>query len=82
MTTYPWAAGFIAGDRPAVVTGRFSYEDSYTLDRYLATDGYQGGAMAASVKDGMTIIGYRFRAKNGLRGAYDGGFGGVLCQVP
>ena len=37
MTTYPWAPGFVAGDRPAIVTGRFVYEDSYTIERYLAT---------------------------------------------
>jgi NADH-quinone oxidoreductase subunit F len=42
MTTYPWAAGYIAGDRPQIVTGRFQYEDSYTLERYLATGGYAG----------------------------------------
>jgi NADH-quinone oxidoreductase subunit F len=36
------AAGYIAGDRPQIVTSRFQYDDSYTLDRYLATDGYAG----------------------------------------
>ena len=65
MTTYPWAPGFVAGDRPAVVTGRFAYEDSYTLERYLATDGYQGlravldgtpGATHESVK-AATLLG-------------------------
>ena len=40
--TFPWAAGFVAGDRPKVVTSRFEYEDSYTLERYLATGGYEG----------------------------------------
>ena len=40
MTTYPWAPGFVAGDRPAIVTSRFEHEDSYTLERYLATGGY------------------------------------------
>ena len=40
--TYAHAPGFIAGDRPKIVTSRFEYEDSYTLQRYLATDGYQG----------------------------------------
>ena len=39
MTTYPWAAGYIDGNRPKIVTDRFQYEDSYTLDRYLATPG-------------------------------------------
>ena len=40
--TYAHAPGFIAGDRPKIVTSRFQYEDSYTLQRYLATDGYKG----------------------------------------
>lgn len=40
--TYAHAPGFIAGDRPKIVTSRFEYEDSYTLARYLATDGYVG----------------------------------------
>ncbi|CAB4717356.1 unannotated protein [freshwater metagenome] len=40
--TYAHAPGFIAGDRPKIVTSRFEYEDSFTLQRYLATDGYQG----------------------------------------
>jgi NADH-quinone oxidoreductase subunit F len=40
--TYAHAPGFIAGDRPKIVTSRFEYEDSYTLQRYLATDGYKG----------------------------------------
>jgi NADH-quinone oxidoreductase subunit F len=41
-TTYPWTPGFYAGDRPRIVTSRFEYEDSHTLTRYLATDGYEG----------------------------------------
>jgi NADH-quinone oxidoreductase subunit F len=41
-TTYPWTPGFHAGDRPRVVTSRFEFEDSFTLDRYLATGGYDG----------------------------------------
>ncbi|MTA27948.1 MAG: NADH-quinone oxidoreductase subunit NuoF [Actinobacteria bacterium] len=32
----------MAGDRPRIVTSRFEYSDSYTLQRYLATDGYAG----------------------------------------
>ena len=40
--TYAHAPGFIAGDRPKIVTSRFEFEDSYTLPRYLATDGYKG----------------------------------------
>lgn len=46
-TTYPWAPGYIEthegdGERPMIVTSRFRYEDGYTLERYLATDGYKG----------------------------------------
>ena len=41
MSTYA-PPGFIAGDRPQIVTSRFQYEDSYTLHRYLATEGYEG----------------------------------------
>ncbi len=40
--TYPHAPGFVAGDRPRIVTSRFEHPDSYTLQRYLATDGYAG----------------------------------------
>jgi NADH-quinone oxidoreductase subunit F len=40
--TYSHAPGFVAGDRPKIVTSRFEYSDSYTLQRYLATDGYAG----------------------------------------
>ena len=40
---YAWAAGYYDdGDRPQIVTSRFRYDDSYTLDRYLSTDGYEG----------------------------------------
>lgn len=46
--TYAHAPGFIAGSRPKIVTARFEYEDSYTLARYLATDGYQGLRAALS----------------------------------
>jgi len=41
-TTYPHAPGYVAGDRPQIVTSRFQYEDSYTLERYVATGGYEG----------------------------------------
>ena len=44
-TSYSWAPGFVEaadGSRPSIVTSRFRYEDSYTLERYLATDGYVG----------------------------------------
>ena len=40
--TNPFAPGFYEGDRPKVVTSRFGLEDSHTLERYLATGGYQG----------------------------------------
>lgn len=38
----PHAPGFIRGDRPEIVTSRFQYEDSYTLERAHATEGYEG----------------------------------------
>jgi NADH-quinone oxidoreductase subunit F len=41
-TTYAHAPGFVAGDRPRIVTSRFEFADSYTIDRYHATEGYQG----------------------------------------
>jgi NADH-quinone oxidoreductase subunit F len=40
--TYPHAPGFVAGERPRIVTSRFEHADSFTLERYLATDGYAG----------------------------------------
>ncbi|MGE0877048.1 MAG: NADH-quinone oxidoreductase subunit NuoF [Acidimicrobiia bacterium] len=40
--TYPHTPGFVAGDRPKIVTSRFEYADSYTIERYVATGGYQG----------------------------------------
>lgn len=43
VSPYPWAPGFYEdGDRPQIVTSRFKYDDSYTLDRYHATGGYEG----------------------------------------
>ena len=66
MSTYPWAAGYIDdGDRPKVVTSRFQYDDSYTLERYHATGGYEGlrralGLSATAVHDevkGATVLG-------------------------
>jgi NADH-quinone oxidoreductase subunit F len=41
-TTYPHAVGFVAGDRPKIVTARFEHPDSFTMERALATDAYQG----------------------------------------
>ena len=40
--TNQFAPGFYAGDRPKVVTSRFELEDSHTLQRYVATGGYEG----------------------------------------
>ena len=40
--THEYIPGFYIGDRPKVVTSRFEYEDSHTLERFLATDGYNG----------------------------------------
>ena len=54
--TYAHAPGFVAGDRPKIVTSRFEFADSYTIERYLATNGYAGlraalSQPAASVHD-------------------------------
>ena len=66
MSSYPWAAGYVDdGDRPKIVTSRFSYEDGYTLERYHATGGYEGlrAALAkapSAVHDevrGATVLG-------------------------
>jgi NADH-quinone oxidoreductase subunit F len=46
--TYVHAPGFVAGDRPKIVTSRFEFADSFTLERYLATDGYKGLRVALS----------------------------------
>jgi NADH-quinone oxidoreductase subunit F len=64
--SFPHAAGYYAdGDRPRIVTSRFEFDDSFTLDRYLATGGYDGleAALAkapAEVHDevrGATVLG-------------------------
>ena len=52
--TYPHAPGFVAGDRPRIVTSRFEYADSHTLERYLATDGYSG--LRAALKKPATEV--------------------------
>jgi len=41
-TPIPRAPGFIAGDRPRIVTSRFDVEDSYKLEVYERTGGYEG----------------------------------------
>ncbi len=40
--TRDYTPGFYEGDRPKIVTSRFEYEDSHTLERYHATGGYEG----------------------------------------
>jgi NADH-quinone oxidoreductase subunit F len=40
--TIPHAPGFVRNDTPRIVTSRFEHEDSFTLERYEATGGYQG----------------------------------------
>jgi NADH-quinone oxidoreductase subunit F len=66
VSTYPWAAGYIDdGDRPQIVTSRFKYDDSYTIERYEATGGYEGlraalARPASAVHDdvrGATVLG-------------------------
>ena len=41
-TYVPHAAGYVDNDGPKIVTSRFSHEDSFTLERSLATGGYEG----------------------------------------
>ena len=41
-TPIDWAPGFIANDTPKIVTGRFEYEDSHTMERAMATGAYAG----------------------------------------
>ena len=40
--TRDYTVGFYEGDRPKIVTSRFEFDDSFTIDRYLATGGYEG----------------------------------------
>ena len=40
--TIPHAPGFVRNDAPRIVTSRFEHEDSFTLERYQATGGYEG----------------------------------------
>ncbi|CAB4885531.1 unannotated protein [freshwater metagenome] len=64
-TTYSHVPGYVAGDRPQIVTSRFQYDDSYTLERAVATDGYAGlraalGRSATEVHDEVktaTVLG-------------------------
>ena len=41
-TYVPHAAGYVDNDGPKIVTSRFAHEDSFTLERSLATGGYEG----------------------------------------
>ena len=43
------APGFVDNEGPKVVTSRFGYEDSYTIDRSQATGGYEGLRRALSM---------------------------------
>ena len=38
----PHAPGYVDNDGPKIVTSRFVHEDSHTLERYEATNGYDG----------------------------------------
>ena len=38
----PYAPGYVETPGTKIVTSRFTYEDSYTIDRYEATGGYDG----------------------------------------
>jgi NADH-quinone oxidoreductase subunit F len=58
------APGYVLNDGPKVVTSRFVYEDSFTLDRFVATDGYEAlkkaltmspAAVAAEVKEAILL---------------------------
>lgn len=53
VSPYPWAPGFYPGERPEIVTSRFKHEDAHTLERFLATGGYEGlrAALAKSPSD-------------------------------
>jgi len=65
-TTYPWAPGYVeappapdgGGDRPMIVTSRFRHEDSFTLERYLVTGGYEGlrKVLAMSPAEGHEMV--------------------------
>ena len=64
-TTFKHAPGFVTGYRPKIVTSRFEFSDSFTIERYLATDGYKGLRAALSrpaneIHDGVksaTVLG-------------------------
>ncbi len=43
------AAGYVDNEGPKIVTSRFPHDDSYTLARFEATDGYDGLRRALSI---------------------------------
>ena len=45
----PHAPGYVDSPGTKVITKRFTYDDSYTLDRYLGTGGYAGLRRALAV---------------------------------
>jgi NADH-quinone oxidoreductase subunit F len=60
----PHAPGFVDNEGPKIVSSRFGYHDSYTLDRYLATGGYEAlraaleqspATVAAEVKEAVLL---------------------------
>lgn len=65
ISPFPHAPGFFPGDRPQIVTSRFQYDDAHTLERYLATGGYEGlrAALAKAPNEvhdevrGATVLG-------------------------
>ncbi len=46
----PHAPGYVDNDGPKIVTQRFGYDDSYTLDRARATGAYEGLKAALAMK--------------------------------
>ena len=36
------APGFVENEGPKLITSRFKHADSFTLDKYLSTGGYEG----------------------------------------
>jgi len=47
-TYIPHAPGYVDNEGPKVVTSRFPYEDSHTIDRFTATGGYEALGKALS----------------------------------
>ncbi|NNF55937.1 MAG: NADH-quinone oxidoreductase subunit NuoF [Acidimicrobiales bacterium] len=63
-TYVPHAAGYVDNEGVKIVSSRFQYEDSYTLERSLSTGGYEGmkktlrmqpAEVAAVVKDAVLL---------------------------